>query len=149
MHRIPEIRSGMKNDLEGARERLILRLSSYAALHRARLTVVFDGAGHGGESRKSAGIHVLFSGSGESADCVIKRMVDSGIPNPGRTVVTSDREIQVFARHCGARVLSSREFADALSGESRTETASDKYDRSLSPAELDAWMKLFGQDPGG
>ncbi|HDQ44170.1 MAG TPA: NYN domain-containing protein, partial [bacterium] len=43
MHRIPEIRSGMKNDLEGARERLILRLSSYAALHRARLTVVFDG----------------------------------------------------------------------------------------------------------
>lgn len=56
--------------------------------------VVFDGhkSGMGPQSRTvRGGVEIIYSGLGESADNVIKRMISAG--RKDRIVVTSDREI--------------------------------------------------------
>ncbi|MBN2437965.1 MAG: NYN domain-containing protein [Deltaproteobacteria bacterium] len=105
--------SEMKS-LEEGRIALIRSLAGYRKLRGHRITVVFDGW-EGGSPREerdvALGVEIIYSRLGEKADEVIKRLLGKG--NEESLVVTSDREIAVFAARRGSTAIASAAF-DAL-----------------------------------
>jgi predicted RNA-binding protein with PIN domain len=105
--------SEMKS-LEEGRNALIRSLAGYRKLRGHRITVVFDGweGGSPREERDLAfGVEIIYSRLGEKADEVIKRLLGKG--SEESLVVTSDREITVFAARRGRTAIASAAF-DAL-----------------------------------
>lgn len=96
---------------EPAREQLLRELAAYRHAKAHPITIVFDawrqGPGTGGHEHR-AGIEVVYSRRGEQADQVIQRLAAEF----GRdcAVVSSDREVQAFARAQGALVMGAGEF---------------------------------------
>lgn len=73
------------------------------------VTVVFDGQTGMGGSETTAEIHVVFS-SGNSADDVIKDLVDRARVKSSCIVVTDDRSLQYYVRALGAKILGVDDF---------------------------------------
>jgi predicted RNA-binding protein with PIN domain len=81
------------------------------------VTVVFDGhpehslfpGTHTGGSQESQGIRVIFS-DGCSADDTIKAMVEEDADRKNCVVVSDDKDVFLYARSLGARVMSVRSF---------------------------------------
>ncbi|MBI5233702.1 MAG: NYN domain-containing protein [Deltaproteobacteria bacterium] len=106
---------GAGHDIEAARHGLIERVSIYARMKQARVTVVFDAMGRGRLMRQTErirGVDVVYTRAGESADSLIKEMARK--TGSGLTVVTSDRELCSFVEKTGAVVFSSHEFGSRL-----------------------------------
>lgn len=82
---------------EAARERLVSDVAAYAQ-GRYEAVVVFDAAGNVSPDRPNlpkAGVRVVFSETGESADSVIERLVTTARRQPREvTVITSDNTIR-------------------------------------------------------
>lgn len=99
-------------DLEAGREALLQTLSDYRQRRsQHKITVIFDGWQGGAlqESRdRCCGVEVIYSRRGERADEVIKRL----LTKEGRRVVmvSSDRELQVWAEKTGATWVAAAEF---------------------------------------
>ena len=97
--------------LEEGRQALLERLVSYRKAKHHPVTVVFDGAKADLSMEKTTrckGIDVLFSRRGELADSVIKRFITR--ERERSVVVTSDKEIALFATQHGAATIDSTEF---------------------------------------
>lgn len=97
------------------RRRLIDELVLYARNRGHRLTVVFDGwkDGKGHEtSLVSGGITIIYSGIGEKADNVIKRIIST--ERRKWIVVSSDREIASFAWRMNSVPIRSDLFREVL-----------------------------------
>jgi predicted RNA-binding protein with PIN domain len=101
--------------LEAGRNALMHSLAAYKKQTGHRVTVVFD-AREGGflteERDRYGGVHCLYSRKGETADDLIKRMIE------GRkeefVVVTSDRDIADFASRRGVAAIASPVFESRL-----------------------------------
>lgn len=105
-------------DLKRARERLIESLIAYRKQKAHNITIVFDGykQGLGKESSEIiGGIRVIYSGLGERADDVIKRILRE--EKKFWIVITSDKEIEreVWRQNCIS--IDSSIFYDILQGE--------------------------------
>ena len=83
-----------------------------------QVTVVFDGhpdqssmfpVFHAGDSQNTHDIRVIFS-DGCSADDQIKLMVDENVQKKNCVVVSDDKDVFLYARSLGARVMNVREF---------------------------------------
>lgn len=107
---------GLTGSIEAERKELLERLAVYRKQKSGlKITVVFDARGGTTLNRRREsfkGVEVLFAGSSEDADTVIKdfaRRFGSGV-----VVVSSDREIREFVEHCGGVSISSGEFLERL-----------------------------------
>lgn len=101
--------------LENGRKELIRRLAIYKRAKAHKITVVFDGVMGGSfseERDRSAGIGIVYSRTGQTADDVIKRMARDS--SEKITVVTSDRDIADAAVRSGCNAISSLAFAQKL-----------------------------------
>lgn len=110
-------------DMQLGRQMLIEELALYKKRKRHRITVVFDGANAPVFTQpkdRINGIDILFSRTGESADTLIKRM--SAREKEKALIVSSDRDIVVFAMSQGAAVISSPHFGEKIA---RTAPAPD------------------------
>jgi predicted RNA-binding protein with PIN domain len=119
-------------NLEGARESLIQRLIAYRAVRAHDIVVVFDGhkEGPGPQSHMiRAGVEIIYSGRGESADSVIKRIIDS--VNKDGIVISSDREIMGYAWSHDVAAVESWRFSRILD---RIVTSQDVHDYENRPA---------------
>ena len=108
-------RQAERKSLEEGRNALIRSLAGYRKLRGHRITVVFDGwvGGSPREERDLAGgVEIIYSRLGEKADEVIKRLLEKG--DEENLVVTSDREIAVFAVRRGKTAIPSPEFDQLL-----------------------------------
>jgi predicted RNA-binding protein with PIN domain len=97
------------------RESLLERLRRYKRARRHRITVIFDGANPlrpEDSGYRQKGIRVIYSGGGENADAVIKRICRADGEN--LVVVTSDRELAGYVESCGATTIDSAEFEAAM-----------------------------------
>lgn len=97
--------------LELGRDALLERLRQYKRVRRHRTTVVFDAANKpllAEERKRRKGIRVIYSGRGETADTVIKRICRT----EGEKVllVTTDRELARYAEAHGAVAMDSEDF---------------------------------------
>lgn len=150
LYHFPELRRIIERDLEEAREGLLARLSSYAEEKGVEVIVVFDGEGRlGGVAESRGGVKVIFSRPPEKADPLIKRMIDKMEWGMDLTVVSSDNEIRSYARLSRVRLTSSHQFANEIAQKPDKEYEK-KFDHSMSPEELEEWMRLFlgKEDPG-
>jgi len=100
--------------LEAARDRLIDRLSVFAMVAGADVTVVFD-AHHSAVRTNSEemieGVRVVFTRKGHSADHVIERIAyDASQSGDMITVATSDRFQRDLVRGMGGAVISAEEL---------------------------------------
>jgi predicted RNA-binding protein with PIN domain len=147
LHQVPELRRQIEYNLEAAREGLLIRLSSFSLSKSVEVSVVFDGIGESIPAPgRWRGLAVRFSKPPQKADPVIKKMISERKKNEDLVVVTSDREIDMYARLCGVKVESSQAFAAAMQRNPSTEIEK-KNDHPISERELDEWMRLFGQRP--
>ncbi len=115
-----------KDPFERAREVLVCDVASFAGRVYEPL-VVFDGAGNVNPERpatKIAGVKVVFSERGQSADNVIERKVRECIAQGRRvTVVTSDNTIRATAGTGGVACISSDTFIQNMSQENTSDAA--------------------------
>ena len=100
--------------LEGARERLVERLSVFGMVTGTDVTVVFD-AHHSAARANSVetvdGVHVMFTRKGHSADHAIERLAyDAAQVRDVITVATSDRFQRDMVRGMGGAVISALEL---------------------------------------
>lgn len=145
VYQFPELRRMLERDREGARKGLLVRLGSYTHEKNIQVVVVFDGDGRLLRDPESySGIRVVFSKSPEKADPMIKKMIEEH-QRSDLTVVSSDREIASYARLCGVKAVSSRQFAHKIFKERKRE-AEKKFDHSLSREELEEWLNIFRRD---
>jgi len=91
-----------------------------------QVTVVFDGhPDHYGASPQGE-VRVIFS-DGCSADDKIKRMVEEMPARNNCVVVTDDKDIFLYARSLGARVMSVAEFTNKPRGFGAGQEPGGKY----------------------
>lgn len=115
IRRSPTLAPIDRRDLEEGRNALLAAVRAYRRLKAHRITVVFDGRVGGGtlgDSTQVAGVRMVFSRHGESADHVIIRLVEKA--PAGSVVVTSDRSLALEVERKGAVVLSAEEFEERL-----------------------------------
>ncbi|NLP12628.1 NYN domain-containing protein [bacterium] len=130
-----------------SRKLVVNRLSSYAAMKKVKIVLVFDGRKGKHESAPSLplGISLLFSCYPESADTLIKKLVEKE-KQPARhvTVVTSDRAIAAYVKSCGCTHWTTEAFRGKMAVEPMPAEEEQKQSW-LSRAELDEWLELFGE----
>jgi predicted RNA-binding protein with PIN domain len=117
-------------DLRKQRVLLIESLISYRGKKDHEITVVFDGwrTGPGQENTiVAAGIKIIYSGIGENADNVIKRIISSN--RQEWFVVTSDRDIAMHAWSSGSIPISSADFLNAVDKTGRDILQEDQDDK--------------------
>src|SRR6266576_2438028 len=103
-------RSGAGLHGDDPKRQLVRLLASFARAKRTRVVCFFDGPEPASFAKNLGGVSVIFSGSAQADDLIVKR-VSSG---RGWSVVTSDRGIaaRVAGRH--VTVVSSAQFAREL-----------------------------------
>lgn len=157
--RSPRLRPGPNRTLRDSRDMLVNLLSWMMGANDARFIVVFDGA-EGGRDEPEGRVQVLYSRPPETADDVIRRIVEKRVGGDEEiTVVTSDIEVARHARGAGAEVsLADLFIASALgsTGEPRSDKPGENAEPedkppSLSKKELEEWAEIFARkrSPGG
>lgn len=145
--RTPQLKPGPDRTLRESREKLVNLLSWMMGGNEARFLVVFDGAEGGGRDEPGGRVEVRFSRPPQSADDVIRHIVEDQVEKVDRlTVVTADLEVARHARAMGADISIADLFlASALGGGAQAETPEKPV--TLSKPEIEEWAKLFRERP--
>jgi len=127
--------------------KLVLKLRTYCARTRKRVTVVFDHGLPGGKSHElsGGGVDVRFASTTRTADGILRERIRKSKNPRGITVVTSDRSIITDAEARGARVVRSEDFADQLAGAPAKDA---KQDQKPSDDDVAYWMAQFKKGRG-
>ncbi len=102
-----------KNNIEGARGRLLDIMCNYQAIKKCSLIVVFDAyrvQGHVTEILDYHNIHVVYTKEAETADQYIEKFAHENSKKYRVTVATSDGLEQIIIRGQGCLLLSAREL---------------------------------------
>jgi len=114
IHAWPSLKRLLGVSLEGARDKLVERLSVFGLVTGADVTVVFDA--HHSNAMANAeerveGVRVLFTRKGHSADHAIERIAYQATGSGDNlTVATSDRFQRDLVRGMGGAVISAPEL---------------------------------------
>jgi uncharacterized protein len=125
---------------------LTQKLNGFAARTGKRCVVVFDHGLPGGSSRMSTrAVQVVFASQRSTADRVMMERINK-IPDPRDwVVVSSDADVRNTAHRRGMPTMSSGDFAVLLKSPPKPVVdMGEAADVHLSDAEVDEWMKLFG-----
>jgi predicted RNA-binding protein with PIN domain len=104
-----------RQDIQLGREALLDTLAAYQRIKHHKITVVFDGTNAPPFSQlkdRVKGIKVKFSRRGESADSLIKQMVNR--EREKALVVSSDLDIVNFAAEKGGATITSSDFEEKI-----------------------------------
>ncbi len=144
IHAVPAWKKTLAHNAESARELLIHATSLLTHQRKFRCSIVFDGHEPPANAKRSvnAPVHVIYSAP-RSADTHIRTMIEQSKQRAQLVIVSSDREIISFAKACSCQTHTSKHFANLLS--SSDETVTEKSDSSLTPHQIDEWLKIFGE----
>ncbi len=132
--------------------KLVQKLLGFTARTQKRIIVVFDGGLPGGKSRMTTGkVEVIFATARSTADTVMKERIKRTRDAGQWIVVSNDREVLAAAHERKIATLTSAAFAAQLKQTSALRKAKRKQDGEapdvyVSPAEVEAWLKLFNGD---
>ncbi len=128
-----------RKNFYGAQELLIQRLAQYQRGTDHRITVVFDGKGSPNPFRHrtmKSEIMVVYSARGETADDVIKDLIEEADSPNGVLVATADRALASACRSFGAGIVDPTE----LNQRTRPKTLPPKqHDYWHGKREEEAW----------
>ena len=146
---IPKV-PGLSLDAVDDEMQLVEMLQEFCRRKGKRVEVFFDKAPPGGRRVRVFGsVTARFVGQGATADdAIMGRLARLGRAARNWTVVSSDRQVRTAARAKHATSLPSEDFAvqlcEALDGSSRQ--AGEDPGMSVSPDEVDEWLRIFGGD---
>ncbi len=131
--------------LQRAREQLLRLAGGYAQGRKVEVVVVFDGQLVPGvhPPKPPAGVRVLFSRAPQSADALIKTLIEKNKQPRAATVVTSDGALAHFIKTCGAQHLSVEAFRERLEQKKSQTGIAEKFDGSTSAKDVEEWLRLF------
>jgi predicted RNA-binding protein with PIN domain len=118
----PELTQFQRRMPQRAREELVARLTQFQDATHIPVTLVFDGgkrAKAASEETSAAGVELLYSEPGETADAVIERRVAARARGTRVLVITNDRVEQRTVESFGAETMSAANFADWVEREQR------------------------------
>lgn len=140
---IPKL--GLRLDSVDDEMELIAILQEFCRLERRQVEVYFDGAPTPqAGTRKLGSVTAHFVRLGATADDAIRRRLKKlGRAAKNWTVVSSDRQVQAEAREVHANIIPSDSFAGLLK-QARASAPKIERDQTLSPNEVEEWLKLFG-----
>jgi predicted RNA-binding protein with PIN domain len=134
------------------RDGLIVRLLAFQRVTRARIHLVFDGNPE--ESRTDVPVNdkftIHFPGAGQSADDVIRDMIEAQADRRRFFLVTSDRALRELAKKRGIEALTSDTFARELKAaikEGKKRRELEKRTEAPSSLEIDLWGEVFRSKP--
>ena len=128
---------------------LVSKLLVFQQMKRTRVILVFDGAPDLNLLDKrfqKKNFSVVFPRAGQNADSVINEITSKQTDLRRFFVVSSDREIQIFAKAKGANILSAKDFNRELKGKLREYKRHLQDEKRTSPPsllELNQWLKIF------
>jgi predicted RNA-binding protein with PIN domain len=135
-----------------ARSKLVAMVRKFHERRGTSVVIVFDGEPWTGLARDLTAdkLRILFPRPGQSADDVIKNLLE-GYRQPNDVVmVSSDRELKRHARDHGAKAVNSIEFYFELRKschlQNRKEESLKRVNTHVSASEVEQWMKIFGHD---
>lgn len=102
-----------KDNIDGARGKLLDIMCNYQGIRKCQLIVVFDAyrvAGHQTEVFDYHNIHVVYTKEAETADQYIEKFAHENAKKYRVTVATSDGLEQIIIRGAGCGLISAREF---------------------------------------
>ena len=111
-----------KDNIDGARGRLLDIMCNYQAVKKNELIVVFDAyrvEGHQTEYYDYHNIHVVYTKEAETADQYIERFAHENGRKYNVTVATSDGLEQIIIRGEGCRLVSARELEEEVQTENQ------------------------------
>ncbi len=122
-------------------QELIARLQEFSRRERTLVEVYFDGAPPGqAGSRKYGTVLAHFVRQGLTADeAIAYRLTSLGAQAKNWTIVSSDHQVQKFARRHHARVVSAEEFARLL----RSRPISGQNEKPDGVGNLEEWLEMF------
>lgn len=112
-----ELQELAKQNLDGARGKLLDLLCNYQAVRKCSLIAVFDAyrlAGHPTEVLDYHNIHVVYTKEAETADQYIEKFAHENGRKYDVTVATSDGLEQIIITGEGCRLISSRELKEEM-----------------------------------
>lgn len=139
--------SGEKG-LEQARDRLLLELSAFRSAKNIRILVIFDGRDEAqphNTGKRYAGVVCRFSRFPQTADDLIKEVIDHHDNRRQLTLITSDLRLAGVARAQGVNHLTVEEFYRRLGDRERESMISEKHDVKMSRAEVQEWLAIFAK----
>lgn len=133
--------------------KLILKLRSFAGRVGKKLTVVFDSGLPAGYEKtlSTPSVQVHFAPNNSSADAVIINMIRKASNPAGWILVTSDTMVADTGRQRKMQVITAQQFAQTLNApptkkKSHQAIPTTKAEPRLSKAEVEEWLRLFGED---
>jgi hypothetical protein len=126
--------------------KLVQKLMAFVARTDKRCVVVFDNGLPGGRSRMSTSqVEVVFASSRSNADRVMMERIQKA-KDPGQWIVVSnDNAVLYAAKQRKMKALKSAEFVLMINPPPKPRHKEDDRpaDVHLSPAEVEAWLRIF------
>ena len=110
-----------RDNIDGARGKLLDIMCNYQGIRKCQLIVVFDAyrvAGHQTEIFDYHNIHVVYTKEAETADQYIEKFAHENAKKYCVTVATSDGLEQIIIRGAGCGLISAREFKQEVNQKS-------------------------------
>lgn len=148
IHNIPRFHNFLDSSLEHARNALIYFLRSYLSSRKVKITIVFDGDEVGYIEKPpnpSRWLKTIFSKPPEKADPIIKKLIQKTRNKKSLILVSADNELIRFSNQHGVQALSPEEFYQRASKHPNQAQVDQKFNSHISEAEVDEWLKLFGE----
>lgn len=113
IHAWEELKEHTKDNMDGARMKLLEILSNYRGLRKCEIIVVFDAyrvEGHREEILDYHNIHMVYTREAQTADQYIEKFTQDNSKKYDIVVATSDGLEQIIVRGAGATLLSATEL---------------------------------------
>lgn len=124
------------------KEKLLTKLAVYQKIMDCKMIVAFDGRGFGDFERSDfEKIEVRFPPQDQTADDVIKKLINKYRNQHKVRIVSSDREIKDQAQKAHLASQGNGSFAREL--EDVLASSNEETERYLSPMEVEKWARLF------
>jgi predicted RNA-binding protein with PIN domain len=136
--KIPSLKKLQLKDKQGSREKLALMVERNFSKRNAGVSLHFDG--YPGEEIKILNVKIIYS-KNITADEMIKKEIEKSKNPKNLVVITSDSNLNDFARKCSCTIISSEDFSKQIKSLSPAENESKRIQEIDNP---DEFKKLFG-----
>ena len=138
--KINSIKKIQDKDKQSARERLVMLIEQYFNTRKGKVFLHFDGFQN---TPLSLSKGVIIYSEKSKADKKIKEQIEISKNSKNLIVISSDHEIQNFARVCSCDVVTSEEFAKELTSK---KNINEEERRIKSIDDVEEFKKLFNAD---
>ncbi len=133
-------------DINTAQQESIRELAIYLGNWRNRSILFMDG-GPEASSMTLHGLRIRYPGGGKKADGLLEEYARGRTSNLRILAVTSDRALAATLRRNRLQIMPCEKFIrEFLSNKNQSNNYTEKKDYTLSPEEVEEWLRIFSED---